>query len=373
MIHVGITGCNGFIGYHLKNTLEYTFNGEFKVIPFLRGYFENDKELDLFVSKCDVIVHLAAVNRHAELNQLSKINISLSEKLLASLKRVNRKIHVIITSSIQEYNDNLYGSSKKISRELLANWAKEYKQDFTGLILPNIYGPFCKPYYNSVVATFCEQIIQGEKPNIIEDREIELLYISNLVDKIIETIKKKICNEKVHLKCDIKIKVSDLLKILNTFNHTYLLNNTIPDLSDSFQLNLFNTFRSYLKINKTFPISYKVHSDSRGNFVEVIRTDNKGQTSFSTTKPGITRGNHFHTRKVERFTIIQGKAQISLRKIGTEEVINLNINGNKPSFVDIPIWYTHNLTNTGKEDLIMNFWINESYNVNDPDTYFINV
>ena len=144
-------------------------------------------------------------------------------------------------------------------------------------------------------------------------------------------------------------------------------------IRNQFEINLFNTIRSFLNLNTHFPIKYKNNIDERGNFVEIIRLETGGQVSFSTTKKEITRGNHFHTRKIERFSVIKGKALIQLRKIGTTEVYDYYLSGDEPAYVDMPIWYTHNIKNIGEEELYTMFWINEFYDANDPDTYFENV
>ena len=164
-------------------------------------------------------------------------------------------------------------------------------------------------------------------------------------------------------------KVSEILKLLQQFREQYLNKGIMPDLRHSFALNLFNTYRCYMDENH-FPFYYEKHSDDRGIFAEIMRANTSGQFSYSTTKPGITRGNHYHTRKAERFAVISGIAKIQLRKIGTTDIIEYDLDGERPSFVDMPIWHTHNITNTGKAELITLFWINEPYDPEDPDTYF---
>ena len=169
------------------------------------------------------------------------------------------------------------------------------------------------------------------------------------------------------------MKVSEILTLLNSYKNQYQDQGEIPSLHSTFELNLFNTFRCYMDIQNHFPVKFTQHTDPRGSFVEVIRLEIGGQVSFSTTVPGITRGNHFHTRKIERFAVIKGKALIQLRKIGTDEVLNFYLDGDAPAYVDMPIWYTHNIKNIGDEVLYTNFWINEAYNPEDADTYFENV
>jgi UDP-2-acetamido-2,6-beta-L-arabino-hexul-4-ose reductase len=167
--------------------------------------------------------------------------------------------------------------------------------------------------------------------------------------------------------------VSDIRSKLLEFKEVYQDKGVIPVLNSTFEYQLFNTYRCYMDIGTYFPRKYTQHTDPRGAFVEIIRLGIGGQVSFSTTVPGITRGNHFHTRKIERFSVIKGKALIQLRRIGTDEVLDFYLDGNEPAYVDMPIWYTHNIKNIGDELLYTNFWINEFYDPEDGDTYFENV
>lgn len=368
MKKIGITGQNGFVGTHLYNTLGL-FPDEFRSIDFDRSFFDDNSKLDDFVSKCDVIIHLAALNRHESPKYIYDTNIALVEKLIASLERTKSCLQILFSSSLQEANESLYGVSKLQGRILFENWSKKSGNTFTGLIIPNVFGPFGKPYYNSVVATFCTQIVEDKEPEIKVDGDLNLIYIGELINVFLDEIRNpesktlKVQHTKV-------AKVSDLLDFLKNYKEVYQLNGEIPILNNQFELNLFNTFRSYIDHKEYFPVKTIKHTDSRGSFVEIIRHGIGGQTSFSTTEPNIVRGNHYHTRKIERFFVIKGKALIQLRKIGTDKVLEFYLDGEVPSYVDMPIWYTHNIKNIGDEILYTNFWINEPYNANDPDTYF---
>jgi UDP-2-acetamido-2,6-beta-L-arabino-hexul-4-ose reductase len=167
--------------------------------------------------------------------------------------------------------------------------------------------------------------------------------------------------------------VNDLFNIIKSFYEIYQLNGEIPYFDSKFELDLFNTYRSYMNLEDYFPVNFTEYNDERGSFVEIIRLGVGGQVSFSTTEPGYTRGNHFHTRKIERFAVIKGKALIQLRRIGSEEILNFYLDGDSPSYVDMPVWYTHNIKNIGDEVLYTNFWINEVYKPDDSDTFFENV
>ena len=368
MIKVGVTGSNGFIGWHLCRTLELDTN-KFELIGFQRDWFNDSIKLDLFVSKCDIIVHLAGLNRHNEETAIYNINVGLAERLVESFKRINFKGQVIFSSSIQEHRNNTFGNSKKAARDLFSNWVNESGATFHGVIIPNVFGAFGLPFYNSVISTFCHQLVNSESPKIETDATLNLIYINDLIKKIIDLFNTKTC-ENVTIGHTDTYKVSEILEHLIKYKNKYLEIGQIPGFKSQFEINLFNTFRSYLDLNIHFPIKYKNNIDERGNFVEIIRLETGGQISFSTTKKEVTRGNHFHTRKIERFSVIKGKALIQLRKIGSTEVHNYYLTGDEPAYVDMPIWYTHNIKNIGEEELYTMFWINEFYDANDPDTYF---
>ena len=394
MLKIGITGQAGFIGTHLFNTLSL-HPDKYIRIPFRDEFFQSEEALDAFVKQCDVIIHLAAMNRHNDPNVLYKTNIELVQKLIDPMERTNSKPYVIMSSSLQEERDNVYGLSKKEGRKLFNQWAERNGAKFTGLIIPNVFGPFGVPFYNSVISTFSYQICNKQEPKIEVDNELKLIYVGDLVNIIFSLFPADYAEKNADY-ADIvntedtestegtegwlppkvlevpyraKYKVSELLNKLQGYYDTYVVNGIFPDLADWFEVCLFNTFRSYIP-KEHFPVKYNKHSDQRGIYVETMKFNSRGQVSFSTTLPGITRGNHFHTRKIERFAVIKGKASMKLRKYGTDEVIEYILDGEEPAYVDMPIWYTHNITNIGDTKLLTMFWINEFYDPNDPDTYY---
>lgn len=366
-MNVGITGQNGFVGWHLRQFL--ILKGDIKIIPFDRKYFGDPLLMEKYVAQCDVIIHLAAINRHENASILYETNVNLVKVLLEAC--ANHKPKIYLSSSSQESNGSLYGNSKKESWRLLKQWGRDNDRDVGSFVIPNVFGPFGKPNYNSFIATFCNNIVNGKEVKIITDSEVNLIHVHDLVKEIWALISR---GEKGRMEIDgvYKIKVSKVFEILDSFKSAYLKVGVIPDLSDRFKLQLFNLFRTYIPSDH-FPVHFTQHSDDRGSFVEIVRANTSGQFSFSTTVPGITRGNHFHTRKAERFAVIKGRARIQLRKVGTDEVINYELDGEHPSYVDMPIWYTHNITNIGSEELVTLFWINEPYNPEDADTYFLDV
>ncbi len=387
MIKIGITGQAGFIGTHLFNTLSL-HPDKYIRIPFRDEFFQSEEALDAFVKQCEVIVHLAAMNRHNDPNVLYKTNIELVQKLIASMERTKSKPYVIMSSSLQEEQDNLYGLSKKEGRELFNQWADRNGAKFTGLIIPNVFGPFGVPFYNSVISTFSYQICNKQEPKLEVDNELKLIYVGDLVKVVLDLFPADYANTEdtententegtegwlptkvLEVPYKAKYKVTELLDKLQGYYDTYVVNGIVPDLADWFEVCLFNTFRSYLP-KEHFPVKYHKHSDQRGIYVETMKFNSRGQVSFSTTLPGITRGNHFHTRKVERFAVIKGKASIKLRKYSMDEIIEYILDGEEPAYVDMPIWFTHNITNIGDTELLTMFWINEVYDPNDPDTYY---
>ncbi len=369
MLNVGITGQSGFVGTHLFNYLGLDPD-KFSMIPFEDNYFENQVVLRDWITRCDAIVHLAAMNRHNDPDELYKTNLKLVRDLISALEDTGSKPHVLFSSSTQEEHDNPYGRSKREGRELLSQWADSNGGKFSGLVIPNVFGPFGHPYYNSVVATFSHQIAHGENTRIDVDKSLRLIYVNELTSVIGDCILKNKSNPELLVPHTSEYKVTEILTLLKGYFKDYAKKGWIPALANSFERNLFNTFRNYMDIPGHFPVELKQHEDDRGSFVETMRLGLGGQVSFSTTKPGNTRGDHFHTRKIERFVVIRGQASIRLRRIGTSEVHEYHLDGKNPSFVDMPVWYTHNITNIGEEDLFTLFWINEFYDPDDPDTYY---
>jgi len=370
MIKIGITGQSGFIGTHLYNYL--SLKNEVKLIPFNKKYFEEKIKLEKFVKQCDTIIHLAGLNRHKNPKVIYDTNIKLVKDLINACDNSNTKPHIILASSTQESKDNLYGKSKKDSRMILEKWARKHNIFFTAMIIPNVFGPFGRPYYNSVIATFCYQITHNEMPEIKVDNELKLIYINELVEEFWKRITRKGEKNKIEIYnvpyTSIK-KVSEILIILKNFENEYYQKSIIPKLKNKFELNLFNTFRCYIPADK-YPIMLKKYTNEQGIFGDLISTEIPGKFSYSILKNGVIIGNQFHTNKIKRLVVIKGKAKIELRRVGTEKIISFLLDGEKPSFVDMPIWTTYSIANIGNTELYIFSWTNEPYDPNDPDTYF---
>ena len=362
-----ISGYNGFLGKHLLRSLKF-HPSNFHIEYLSKNDFKSPTSLSNKISKDDIIFHFAGINRDTTDQIVYKKNIEINNCMYSALENVSFKGRLIFTSSTQEELETFYGKAKKEARIKFERQSKVLGYNFYGIITPNLFGPFCKPNYNSFIATFSDMILNNKLPKITLDKEVDLLYVSDFIDSCVNLIEKN-TDIKFHLKKPKRVKVSEILSMLINFNNLYIQKNQIPTISSYFELCLFNTFRSHINFKKHFPVKYQEHTDSRGSFVETARFFSGGQSSVSFTKKGEIRGNHLHTRKIERFSVIQGKASIKLRETLSDIVHDFKLNGNKPSFIDIPIWYTHSIENIGEEDLITIFWINEHYDDADSDTY----
>tara|TARA_A100001015_G_C14993806_1_gene715233 strand:- start:201 stop:1307 length:1107 start_codon:yes stop_codon:yes gene_type:complete len=364
-VRIIISGYTGFVGAHLVRNLSL-HNSNYKLIFLNKEDFQSGNFNDKIQIK-DFIFHLAGVNRADTEEEVFNSNIEINNSLLNHLEKINFKGGLYFSSSVQEESNTPYGNAKKQGREDLEMLSKKLGFTFYTSLTPNVFGPFCKPFHNSFIATFSYQLINNQSPKIIIDNAVKLIYIDDYISSLLELLGNRV--EVINLNSVSKINVSKVLEKLKLFCKQHFHDNKIPNLKSKFDRDLFNTFRSYINHKEYFPRGYQTHADHRGSFIELSKALSMGQSSYSTTNSGVTRGNHFHTRKIERFSVIKGKARIQMRKYLTDEIISFELDGNKPSFVDMPIWYTHNITNIGKEELLTFFWINELYDENDPDTF----
>jgi len=363
---IGITGGQGFIGWHLQCYLKTLENIE-EVRIADRNVFSTPSQLKSFTNNLDCIVHLAGVNRAEEKDLLNK-NIQLAQQLVSSLIENNNKVCIIYGSSTYaEAADNAYGKGKAEAGAILKSWAEHTKNRLINLIIPHVYGEYGRPFYNSVVATFCHQMINGDTIQVNSTGQLELIHVQDLVEIIMQAFKNKTTGN-LRITGE-KISVKDLANRLRRLYDEYIIQQRIPDLNQNIDRNLFNTLRGAIT-NASRIINAQKHSDERGWLVETIKAGSGGQCFVSTTQQGITRGNHFHRRKVERFFVLQGKARIELRKLLSNEVISYHINGEKPAYIDIPTLHTHSITNIGENELITLFWVDEYYDPENPDTFY---
>ena len=364
---IGITGMAGFVGSHLRDRLAR--EERFEVLPFEDSYYENPEAFIEFAKKADCIVHLAGVNRD-EPEVIYQKNIELMDKLLEYVDASGSKPAILFSASTQIERDNEYGRGKKRAMELLEAWTQKTGTSSVSMVIPNVFGDNGRPFYNSVVATFCHQVTHGQQPKIDNDGQMSMIYINDLLEDIVGLIDHPADGYRVeYLKPRAEVKVSELLALLNKFKDFYFGSGMVPAIDSDFERDLYNTFVTYMD-SADWERNLTLNTDDRGSFVEVFKLEDGGQVSFSTTKSGITRGNHYHVRKNEKFCVVSGTASIKLRRIGTDKVIEYNVSGDAPSWVEMPIYYTHNISNIGESELVTLFWINEHFNPEDPDTFY---
>jgi len=363
---IGITGPRGFIAGHLARQL--AARPAYEVVTCPRASFADPRTLEDFTRNCDVIVHLAGLNSGSE-QDVYDTNVGLVEQLVAALSAAGESPHVIFASSTQRDRATGYGRSKKVGESRLREWAKQANARLTILVIPDVFGPGCRPYYGSMVATFCEQLAHEQRPVLIGDQSLTLVWVNDLIEAIEQTI----CEPRdgVHearVAGSAQILASELLNKLQAISFGYFNENIVPNLADPIDANLYTTFLSHVDLDD-HRHQPQLHSDARGQLFEILRLAGGGQIFFSTTRPGLIRGNHFHSRKVEWVCVVRGQAVIRIRRVGDSKFREYRVSGEKPEFISIPALHTHQIENVGPDDLMTMFWCNEIYRPGDPDTF----
>lgn len=365
-----ITGSNGFVGKNL--IVELNNKGYTEIFQYTR---ESDiKELQKYTRECDFVFHLAGVNRPKNNKEFVEGNFNFTFQLLELLKENKNKVPVLFTSSIQAEKDNPYGRSKKNGENLLFDYSKETGADVYVYRLPNLFGKWSKPNYNTVVATFCHNIARDLDIQVNnEEAELELAYIDDVVAELIKTLEgEPMKNNKFCIVPVIhSIKLGELANLIKSFKENRNDIN-IPNMGDALTKKLYSTYLSFLP-EEQFSYDLKMNVDKRGSFTEFIRTPERGQVSINVSKPGITKGNHWHHTKNEKFLVVSGEGLIRLRKINSDEVIEYSVSGEKLQVVDIPTGYVHSIVNVGETELVTVMWVNEQFDQQNPDTYFLEV
>lgn len=363
-MRIGITGADGFLGWHLRCLL-HGDTTEDTAVPCDQVSFADDNALDDLVATSDAIVHFAGINRGTK-DEVLNGNLAITDRLISALARSGRMPHILFASSIQIDRDNTYGEAKRVCAQHLQAWADGCGARFTIVILPNVFGEFGRPFYNSVVATFCHQLVQGEEPRIVVDAPLELIHAQDAVTRFVALAHEGAVGM-VRVQGHELLLVSEILTRLQGLNASYV-GGTFPVLADPFDLQLFNTLRSF-----RFPDqargTFEVHVDARGSLWEVARAQGAGQTFVSWTEPGVTRGNHYHRHKVERFAVPSGSGRIRLRRLFTPDVHTYDLTGEAPGYVDMPTFCTHSIENTGSAPLLTLFWSGELFDAGHPDTW----
>lgn len=391
-----VTGAKGFVGKNLVCALNNLKDGKDRTRPELKidAVYEYDientaAELDEYCAQADFVFNLAGVNRPKDPEEFKKGNFGFASLLLDTLKKHGNKCPVMLSSSIQATligrYDGEYGRSKKAGEDLFFDYAKETGAKVLVYRFPNLFGKWCKPNYNSAVATFCYNTAH-DLPITINDRatELELLYIDDLVTEMLDALEgkehraefdgvKTVLSESGKY-CAAPIthrvtlgKIADLLETFGAQSKTLV----VPEMPEnSFAKKLYSTYLSYLPKEKiAFPL--KMNADARGSFTELLKTEKCGQISVNISKPGITKGEHWHNTKWEFFIVVSGRALIEERKIGTDEVLKFEVSGEKIEAVHMLPGYTHNIINlSDTEDLVTVMWANEAFNPARPDTYY---
>lgn len=364
-----ITGSNGFIGKNLVERLSRLENIE--ICKFDKN--STLEELENDVAKSDFIFHLAGINRPQHIEEFYEGNSGLTEKLVSILEKLGRSVPVLLSSSIQAGEDNDYGKSKLQSELVLKEYAKKTGAPVFIYRLPNVFGKWSKPNYNSVIATWCYNVTRDIPLQINDERKLlTLVYIDDVVDSFVTHLEETVSNFECQVGTFYQKTLGEIAHLLQQFKESRS-SLVIPRVGRGFERALYATYLSYLPTDK-FSYPLKGHSDERGTFYEILKTLDSGQFSISTTKPGdIVRGNHYHNTKNEKFLVVKGEAVIELRDINSDEIIEYRVSDKKMEVVEMIPGYTHNIKNISDEEMILFIWANEVYDQDKPDTYFLKV
>lgn len=354
---VVVTGAEGFLGWHIRCALQA--EGHEAVGVDRVGFW--DSGLAHEIHDADAIVHAAGVNRGSD-SEVFDGNVALATRLAEVIDRTDPNRPLIYLNSTHIHRPTVYGESKLRAAEVLA---EKTNGAFTDLVLPNIFGEFGRPFYNSVVSTFCHQIVNGLPLTINDDAPLTLMHAQDVADVVLTVLSGESRGrlEPSGHETSVIGVADDLKQIEDDYRR-----NILPKTETRHARALFNTLRSYdVPRFNVHDLDPKV--DNRGHLVEIVKTDSGGQLFVSWTKPGITRGNHYHRRKVERFVVLEGEARIRLRRMFSSDTIEVNASGDKPVSIDIPTLHTHEITNVGTSLLLTAFWTDEIFNPNAPETY----
>lgn len=364
-MRVAVTGSHGFLGRHVRVRLRALAPTD-EVVCISRATFSDDRALAEALAGVDAVLHLAGVNR-GDLDVVEDGNVEIAQRLATMLDKASATPRLLFANSVQQGSPTPYGRGKAGASEILSRWAARAGAAYVDIVFPNLYGECGRPDYNSFIATFCHHLASGGQPSIDVDRELEVLHAQDAAGLLVERLAPHSPTGVLHPRGTL-VTVSGVLARLEAIAATYRTG-CFPDLGDPLTLRLFNTYRSYLHPH-AYPMPLRPHHGAPGSFVETAQVmGGPSQSSFSTTVPGATRGNHFHLRKVERFVVVRGRARMAIRAVWSDQVATFDVSGDTPVIVDMPTLHTHNITNVGDEALYTVFWINEIYDPADPDTF----
>ncbi len=365
-----ITGAGGFIGKNLAAELKN--RGYDHLLEY--DMHTEEQVLEAYVRECDFVFHLAGVNRPKEEEDFFKGNVEFTARLLDLLKKYQNRAPVVFASSVQAALNNPYGISKRKGEELLAAYTNETGAKTFAYRLANVFGKWCRPNYNSAVATFCHNIARNLPIHISnENAEVRLIYIDDILEAFINTMEGKEYHTERYYEINpvYQIALGELTWLIRIFKKSRG-DLSIPNMSDEFTKKLYSTYLSYLPEDQlSYPLEMK--KDPRGSFTEFIRTPDRGQISVNISKPGIIKGNHWHHTKNEKFLVVSGRGLVQLRKLGSDQVITHKVSGEKLEVIDIPPGYAHNIINEGESDMVTLIWADSPFDPKNPDTYYLEV
>ena len=371
-MNILITGAKGFIGRNLISEL-----GNRKFGRLMQFDLDTDPALlDGYCRDADFVFHLAGVNRPKDPVEFMEGNFGFTSVLLDTLRKHSNTCPVMISSSVQACLENPYGLSKRAGEELLTEYGRETGAKVLIYRFPNVFGKWCRPNYNSAVATFCHNIAR-DLPITVNDPGVEmnLVYIDDVVSELIGALTGLEHRSDKGELCIVPVVHSallgDIVDLIRSFRRSRD-ERAVPDMSDDFARKLYSTYLSYLP-EDGFSYELSMNTDARGSFTEFLKTPDRGQVSVNVSKPGITKGNHWHHTKNEKFLVVSGRGVIRFRKIGDDKVIEYFVSGEKLEVVDIPTGYTHNIENLGDTDMVTIMWANERFDPDRPDTYYLEV
>lgn len=362
-----VTGAKGFVGKNL--TAELKNKGFSDVLEFDA---DDDKALlDRYAENCEFVFHLAGVNRPEAEKEFMEGNFGFAAELTELLKKHGNKSPVLVSSSIQAERDNPYGISKRAGEELLQSYGRETGAPVYIYRLPNLFGKWSKPNYNSVVATYCHNISRDMEIQISNpDACLTLCYIDDVIEEFLRALEgnptrkdKYCCVPVTHT-----VRLGELAEVIKSFKQSRA-GLSIPHMEDQLTKKLYSTYLSFLPEDK-FSYDLKMNVDGRGCFTEFIRTPERGQISVNVSKPGVTKGNHWHHSKNEKFLVVNGEGVVRFRKINTDKIIEYKVSGSRLQVIDIPPGYTHSIVNTGSSELVTVMWASECFNPAKPDTFY---
>ncbi|SDK43026.1 UDP-2-acetamido-2,6-beta-L-arabino-hexul-4-ose reductase [Cryobacterium psychrotolerans] len=359
MDKVALTGANGFLGWHVRAALheQGTTFAAFSV----GDAFDRESAIHA-VDGATRLIHIAGVNRGTD-DEVREGNVRFAQQVAETISGASKPPSTIVfANSIQSTNGSVYGAAKAAAATIVRKAAEVAGAEFEDVQLPNLFGEHGRPFYNAVTATFCHMLAQGDRPVVQQDNELTLLHAQDAADLLTGYATSEVAGS-----LEVRETVTGLLRRLEGMASLYA-HGEIPDVSSRFDRDLFNTYRSHT-FPRQAPVRLTRHADSRGSFFEIVRSHGGcGQSSFSTTAPGISRGDHYHRRKIERFTVLAGTATIALRRLFTDEVHEFHVTGAEPVAVDMPTMWAHNIINTGPGVLYTSFWSNEIFSPESPDT-----